>query len=665
MPPRTDRGVATRYLASCLLAAVLVFGYAPGIRAAKPHYDLDVVFDVPQARIAGTASIELPADAEVPISIGDLRILSVTNGFLGEVLDEDGSEYLVLHAQGPVQIRFEGIFSDPERDVIDPERISLGEVWYPVVEGTYRYHLTANLPQEFVAVSEADAVQRTGAGERATWSFDLPYPQRDWDGIAFVASPQWVSRYLRYQDIDLSFHLHRRNADRMDEIVRQTQYFLDRHQARLGRYPFNRLAVVENPVPITYSLSRFTYVLLSQRSAASVGSVAPEDNALNHEIAHQWFGNAVLVDYDGGNWGEGLASYFSDDLENEASGRAWERRQRRMATYQDNVADRGKAFALSGFEGSIDRASKFIGYGKSAIVFHMLRRLLGDERFFAAVRGFVEENRGSAASWTDIRHAFEREAAADLGWFFTQWVDGDAMPGLALEKLYVAPAGKEYELRFTVTQKRPAFRLTVPATVYFEKGASQTFSLPITGEREEFRRVFGARPVRIVLDEGYDIFRRLAPAETPPTIIALLTRQRVALAGSAAERAKFAGLISAFLREGAPLTAYGADTGAIDGANGGSLMLLGRANPLIAKLFGRITLPRGGFTVTILPHPRAPGEVVAILTAVSKAEVDAAYKELVNRPRYSSAAFDKGKLISRELREGQRGISKEIAAGRS
>jgi len=55
---------------------------------------------------------------------------------------------------------------------------------------------------------------------------------------------------------------------------------------------------------------------------------------------------------------------------------------------------------------------------------------------------------------------------------------------------------------------------------------------------------------------------------------------------------------------------------------------------------------------------------VAIFTAQSKSEVDAAYRELVNHPRYSSAAFDAGKLIWYELQQGQRGISSEVAAAR-
>lgn len=689
-----EQNIAGKRIAQYLLALVLAVASAASIGAEQSTYDLNVVFDVARATIVGTATIDIPPSSELSIDPGDLRILSLTNGSLRAVLDTDGSDSLILHAEGPVQIRYEGIFRGPEGDAIDQDKIVLRGTWYPVVEGTYAYHLTATLPRNFVAVSEADAVRRTEADGQATFSFDLPYPQRDWDGITFVASTQWASRVAKYKDIDVSIHVHRRNAERLDEMIGQAQRYLERLEGLLGKYPFKRLAIVENPAPINYSLSMFTYILLSQRVVAAV---TPEENALNHEIAHQWFGNAVLADDEGGNWAEGLASYFSDDLENETMGRAWERRQRRMATYQNNVDDRGAAFPLSSFDEINDYVSKFIGYGKSAIVVHMLRRLLGDERFFAAMREFVTENRFRVASWTDIQRALERAAATDLGWFFGQWVEGVAMPELGLEGVSVAPVGDKHELRFAVTQKRPALRLTVPAAVYFEGGRSETFALQVSNERNDFRYLLNEKPIRIVLDEGYDVFRRLTPAEMPPTIDNLLTRPRVALVASRDEEKKFASLIKAFESEETrtaghgwseeraqkgsrwPPTALGrqsgattnewkihvlseSDIGARTDAVVPSLILLGKDNPLISKLFGKLDLPRGGFTVTVLKHPKSPGNVVAILTAVSSAEVDAAYSEIINRPRYSSAAFDMGKLISRELRQGQRGISAVIAA---
>ena len=77
--------------------------------------------------------------------------------------------------------------------------------------------------------------------------------------------------------------------------------------------------------------------------------------------------------------------------------------------------------------------------------------------------------------------------------------------------------------------------------------------------------------------------------------------------------------------------------------------------------FLAIELPRAGFSLTVLKHPRNPGDMVAVLDAASKAEVDAACETLIHHPRYSSATLSGGKLLSYELRNGTRGISAKLA----
>ena len=186
----TDHGMKTKYVAPYLLAAALALACTSSVSAEQGSYDLSITFDLPHARIIGTATIDAQRGAELPIDRGDLRILSLTNGSRRIAPDTPGSDPLTLHAEGPIQIRYEGTFSGPEGDVIDGDKIVLRQTWYPVVEGTYRYHLTATLPRDFVAISEADTVRRTEADGQATFSFDLPYPQRDWDGITLVASRQ-------------------------------------------------------------------------------------------------------------------------------------------------------------------------------------------------------------------------------------------------------------------------------------------------------------------------------------------------------------------------------------------------------------------------------------------------------------------------------------------
>lgn len=683
-----------------LAVAVLVIGHAAFARAEQPTYELEVAFDVARAKIVGAATVEVARGTELLIDRGDLKILQLTSGGRDIAWSAKDSDPMTFRAEGPVRIRYEGAFSDPEGDLIREDTIVLRGIWYPVVEGTYRYRLTATVPRGFVAVSEADRVRRTDAGGQSTYAFDLPYPQRSWDGVTFVASTNWVSREAHYGDIDIAVHVFPRNERRLDDLVGQTARNLQQLERMVGKYPFKRLVVAENPIGLHYSLSMPTYVLLTQQSVAAEDA---EESALNHEIAHEWFGNGVLADYDQGNWGEGAASYFSDLVEAELADGGWERRQRMMAGYQNNVADRA-ASPLSGFTASDDRVSRFIGYGKSALVFHMLRQLLGDERFFAAIRRFVSDNLYGVASWDDLRRACEQAAAVDLGWFFAQWVGGVTTPELGLEGVSARAMGGKYELRFTMTQGTPAFVLTVPLTFHFASGRRETVRVPLTRERREFRLLLDEKPIRVVLDENYDVFRRLASAEVPPRVDTLLTRQRVTLLAPPGEEAKFRSIIEAFEREGLPVTWYGwshegprkawptasrprvrppapaqpsatrawrqlqtrraADAALPIESVAGSLIVLGEGHPLVARLFGRLEAPHGGFTVTVLNHPRSPGDVVAIFTAASKTEVDAAFGRLVDRRRYSVAAFDDGKLIYYELRPGERGISREVADAR-
>ncbi|OGA55549.1 MAG: hypothetical protein A3G81_13640 [Betaproteobacteria bacterium RIFCSPLOWO2_12_FULL_65_14] len=653
-----------------------------------PIYDLAVSFDLTRAKIAGTATIEAKPGARLVIHRGDLRILSLATGGRNAVPDALAPDPLVVQAAGPVRIRYEGTFSGADPDLIDAHRILLRNIWYPVAEGTYRFRLRATVPQDFLAISEGEAVRRTVSRGKATFAFELPYPQRDWDGITFVASRQWVSGEAMYRGIPLTVHLLRTNAGRLGDTLRDAQRYLRQLEALLGAYPFRRLVIAENPVDIGYSLSMPTYILLSQDSVAAE---AAEDSALNHEIAHAWFGNGILADYEGGNWAEGLASYFSDHLENERLGRGWERRQRMMAANQSFVAGRAE-FPLYGFSQSNDRPSRIIGYAKAAIVIHMLRRLVGDERFFAAMRSFVAENLYRVASWAVLRKAFEREAQLDLGWFFRQWVEVAATPELALEKVSVRDAGGTHELSLTVTQKPPAFSLAVPLTIYFEGGGKESRLLPISAQRSEFRYLLEKKPVRAVFDENYDVFRRLTPDEAPPMIATLLARPRLTLIGTPAEQDKFSDLLEAFEHQGSltalegrhqewarrqPIPKGVARRG--DGAPGRaiartmetsadiaslptSLILLGEHDPLLRELFGRsVELPRAAFSLTVLKHPRSPGDMVAVLQAASRAQVNAAIDTLVERPRYSAAAFRDGKLVSYELRAGARGISREVA----
>ena len=103
--------------------------------------------------------------------------------------------------------------------------------------------------------------------------------------------------------------------------------------------------------------------------------------SLPHEILHNWWGNGVLVDYETGNWSEGLTTYMADyGLTVERSADA--AREMRLAWLRDVAAlPPERDSTLAGFRVRIHGAAQIVGYNKSAYLFLMLNDLLGQDAF--------------------------------------------------------------------------------------------------------------------------------------------------------------------------------------------------------------------------------------------------------------------------------------------
>src|SRR5207249_684336 len=75
------------------------------------------------------------------------------------------------------------------------------------------------------------------------------------------------------------------------------------------------------------------------------------------------------------------------------------------------------------FKQKSDQRDNAIGYNKAAMVFHMLRREIGDDRFFAALRTLVAEYGGRRIGWRELEALFSRVSSRDLRPFFARWIE--------------------------------------------------------------------------------------------------------------------------------------------------------------------------------------------------------------------------------------------------
>jgi hypothetical protein len=202
-------------------------------------------------------------------------------------------------------------------------------------------------------------------------------------------------------------------------------------------YPGFTLAFTERDVPGGHSPAYFAVVDQPQQAGISWRNDPVNfDNYpsffVAHEIAHQWWGQAIGGKNYHEQWlSEGFAQYFALLYAEEklASGVVTNllRQMRQTAINQSSQGPIYLGYRLGHIKGDA-RVFRSIVYNKAAMVLHMLRRLIGDDAFFAGVRGFFEQWKYKKAGTDDFISAMQAASGRDLSRFFESWVFGAAVP---------------------------------------------------------------------------------------------------------------------------------------------------------------------------------------------------------------------------------------------
>ena len=219
---------------------------------------------------------------------------------------------------------------------------------------------------------------------------------------------------------------------------------------------------------------------------------------LAHEIAHQWWGQAVGWRNYHDQWlSEGLAQYFAALFA--AEDRGPDLLTSLVATMRETsqpVLGQGP-ISLGYRIGHIRkdaRAYRSILYNKSAVVLHMLRRYIGDEAFFAGLRKFYTEWRFRKAGTDDLQAAFQAGTPRNLDVFFEKWIRGFTLPRVKIT-WRMEDDGRTGVIR--AEQKADPFDFPLTVVLQTADGQSQERTLTITGAVYE-ERVPLSSPLRKV-----------------------------------------------------------------------------------------------------------------------------------------------------------------------
>jgi len=368
------------------------------------------------------------------------------------------------------------------------------QAWYPLpsggseasqsrrmaAPGVTRFHL----PSEWRSVSNGE---RIASGEEGleeegveAWRVTLPVAR------SFACAP-FSEVNQDVGDRQVGIHRLAWASDPPDVELRAVAEILRLLEARYGPYPYPSYRVAEVPLGVGDFLGSSEQGFIMVRPVAFD---APDGNLalFAHELAHGWWGNRISSEGPGSILlDEGLSQYSAvvaiEAIEGEAAAGDFLRFSR--PGYVDEQCARG--YFQQWRDGNDEPIAALVsGRGhllvdsKGHWVFHMLRRSVGDERFFATLRGLVLDFGEAPLTLAELRARFERAAPeANLARFFAQWLDRAGAPILDCDWSAEGDA-----TRVRVRQVQPGEPYHLPLEIALDSAAGRRVHAVELAERE-------------------------------------------------------------------------------------------------------------------------------------------------------------------------------------
>lgn len=390
--------------------------------------------------------------------------------------------------------------------------------WYPqstVTDfATARLRITVPHPLDVVAsgtqIGTAEAVPATPPVPPArAFTFEAARPARY---LAFVIS-LFVSGVSQSVPGDtpaaLSVAASPRQTARSRGTADQAAQIFSFYRSVLGSAPYPQLTVAISESDLPGGHSPAYLVLLNQIPPGTPVTWRADPVSfdqypsffLAHEIAHQWWGQAVGWKSYHDQWiSEGFAQYFAMLYAGEQRGpetlAGMMRQMRRWAVEESPQGPISLGYRLGHIQKD-SRIFRALVYNKAAVVLHMLRRLVGDERFFAGLRRFYESSRFAKAGTDDFRRIMEAETGRNLERFFDRWIYGFGVPTVKTAHRVETLPGGETEVVLRAEQAGLVYDVPIAFRIEYEKGPSRDVVLLLTEPSAELRVPIETRSGRV------------------------------------------------------------------------------------------------------------------------------------------------------------------------
>jgi aminopeptidase N len=373
--------------------------------------------------------------------------------------------------------------------------------WLPCVDhpsdkATVDFEVTA--PDHYQVVANGIKVKETDLPDHfryTHWKEETPLPPK----VMTIGVADFAVDLSGYADgIPVYSWVYPEDREKGFYDYAQATAILQFYISKIGPYSYKKLANVQSKT-IFGGMENADCIFYAENS---VTGTRKSERLLAHEIAHQWFGDAVTeTDYSHLWLSEGFATYLSALYLESKYGP--DTLVAMLRADRDDVIGFSKSYRAPVVDTTKDymKLLNAYSYQKGGWVLHMLKCEIGDSAFWRGIRRYYARFRGANASTQDLESVMESAAGRDLKSFFRQWLFTAGQPKLHLDWTYDEKARL---IHLTIIQQQDrAFVFPLDIGVAGKSQAVKRYeikSLAIRDKTTRFEIRADSAPDHIVLD---------------------------------------------------------------------------------------------------------------------------------------------------------------------
>ena len=412
-------------------------------------------------------------------------------------------------------IKYHGIPSDGlrigatkfgDRSFFNENWPNRGRHWLPLIDHPYdkaTSEFIVKAPAHYKVISNGLLLEESDLGDNVKlthWKQSVPVSS--WLFVLGVAdfAVKYVDEF-KGKSIQTWAYSKNREAGFYD-FDEPTKKVLEFYSAYVGPYAYEKLANIQTP-SVNGGMETSSAIFYGEDLVNGKRDERIR-NIVIHEIAHQWFGNAVTeTTWDDAWLSEGFATFFTLlFIENEYGKEEYKKGISKAKKTVFDLSLKIPDFSIvSNRTAEKEPVTNGLTYQKGAWVLHMLRDLLGEKSFQKGIRAYYTKYFNSNTTTDEFRIEMEKSSGKDLELFFKQWLYQPINPTINAIWKYDA-ATKKLNLQLTQSQSGN-FLFNVPVEVGYYKTGSTTpiiLKMNLSRKQEVFSFPVPSAPEKLELD---------------------------------------------------------------------------------------------------------------------------------------------------------------------